>query len=447
MNGTWMWDVESSLGDSLGERKERFTDIFQRESRPAPDTVLLGLSRPDANRERAIVAAGFAGRSQKVATGKDRVSISSAVYPEPIPLAAVMEALPKRYRAPLERALSEVAPLQATRLTPALGEHTLAAARELSAALAAMLDEREAQRAPVPGRRGARMREERDAITLAVEMSGLDLAPTELIRRTPDTRPALGFAAFLDEATEDNEDDLISADVRRFDPNGQLTEYTASKARFTDGRGFALTIINVNRRPIEKTLGVDLVYWDETHDVFTLIQYKRLTKREPAAAATAALPWAYAKRADIKKALALMDVGLHVAQAADWRMTTSPFWFKFVRTDAFQPNELAVLKGMYVPADFLRLALDDGSLQTGPQAGFQITYANTAYISRGPFIDLVRRGLVGTAGSQTSRVRDIIFDLAEKREVIVALKTAAEPERYERDDVDERTLAEILDEL
>ena len=46
-------------------------------------------------------------------------------------------------------------------------------------------------------------------------------------------------------------------------------------ARF-NGPDYELIVFNVNKKPLEVALGVDLVYFDTIHNVFTLVQYKRL---------------------------------------------------------------------------------------------------------------------------------------------------------------------------
>ncbi len=77
----------------------------------------------------------------------------------------------------------------------------------------------------------------------------------------------------------DNEDDLIFADLRRFDETGFLDEVSASTSVYRD-REFELHIANVNRKPLEHPLGVDLLYWDRVGDTYTLLQYKRLVRTE-----------------------------------------------------------------------------------------------------------------------------------------------------------------------
>jgi hypothetical protein len=81
---------------------------------------------------------------------------------------------------------------------------------------------------------------------------------------------------------------------------------------------------------------------------------------------------------------------------------------------------------MYVPAEYLRRALVDGSLQTGPRSGFEITYKNTRYLPRESFVELVRRGFVGTTRTTTAGVLKIIDTQSKSREVIVAMKTKIE---------------------
>ena len=75
------------------------------------------------------------------------------------------------------------------------------------------------------------------------------------------------------------------ADLRRFDPEGVLRENGASTSLYRDN-DVELLIANVNRRPLEHELGVDLLYWDLTANSYTLLQYKRLTKTGSAAGET-----------------------------------------------------------------------------------------------------------------------------------------------------------------
>ncbi len=124
-----------------------------------------------------------------------------------------------------------------------------------------------------------------------------------------------------------------------------------------------------------------------------------------------------------------MDIGPNEpVNSQDWRMAPSPFWFKFVRAEDFTPGDPFVLKGMYVPADYLRLALVDGSLRTGPRTGFEVTYANTRHLPREAFVELVRRGFAGTTRTGTRAVVQVAAERARTHEVVLALKTPIGPD-------------------
>ena len=103
-------------------------------------------------------------------------------------------------------------------------------------------------------------------------------------------------------------------------------------------------------------------------------------------------------------------------------MVDSPFWFKFVRGDAARRLDDKVLKGMYVPADWLRLALADEALQGGQRGGFRLTYDNAKYVTRTMFIDLVKRGLSGTARKDSTNFKKVLKVMGKERQVIVAVK-------------------------
>ncbi|KQM82405.1 hypothetical protein ASE68_03155 [Agromyces sp. Leaf222] len=237
----------------------------------------------------------------------------------------------------------------------------------------------------------------------------------------------------------DNEEDLIPEELRRFE-KGTITQMVAGHVARFQGRGYELLVFNVNKKPLEVALGVDLVYWDTVNNVFTLVQYKRLEAEESPGRAK---EWVYKNEGEIRRQLKLMVTPTGEAvNASDWRMT-SPYWFKFVRRDAARFYDARLLKGIYVPADYLRLAIDDDSLRTGPKNGFRITYDNVKRITRATFSELIRRGLIGTREAQSADLARIIDDLgASGRSAIVAVKA-----KWQESDETEivQNLGDILD--
>ncbi|MFE4726132.1 hypothetical protein [Microbacterium sp. NPDC056736] len=265
--------------------------------------------------------------------------------------------------------------------------------------------------------------EARDAVELAAQMAGIDLPADTFASPPAQSENETLLQTILNAGYEqDLEEELLPLDLQLFD--GKLTgkQRAASVAVFVDETGNdKLMVMSVNKKPIELELGVDLLYWDQVHDAFTFIQYKRLEKVK-STGPHGGEEWAYGRRGEITKQLALMPVGRQMAKlAADWRAFGTPFWFKFVRGDAGAKLDGKTLKGMYVPADWLRLAVDEDTFKVGPRGGFRLTYGNAKYVDRRVFTELVSRGFVGTSGARSKRFKKLLH--AKDRELIVAVRT------------------------
>lgn len=226
---------------------------------------------------------------------------------------------------------------------------------------------------------------------------------------------------------KDLEEELLPLDLQRFDGKLVANQRAASLTVFEDQTGQRkLLVMSVNKKPIEEELGVDLLYWDQTHDAFTFVQYKRLEKMDRSDGSDG-YEWAYRRRAEIEKQLALMPGGNEPPiVAADWRAFETPFWFKFVRGDAGSKLDMKTLKGMYVPADWLRLAMIDSTFKSGRRGGFRVTYDNTKYLVRGAFTQLVSRGFIGTDSKRSNEFKKVMDTLGADRELIIAIKSAWE---------------------
>jgi hypothetical protein len=421
-----LWNAGDVLGDPESAEAEYelsayVTEIVLRASKPRAKSRLIAIRQGGSGAE--IVGVGVVASSQRVATGKDRVRVEPLVRVPGIPVRKVQEEIS---RGPVDTDvdLDAPPPLRPRALSAKRGELVLAALAELSPEIADLLTLLRDGADPITGTRGQRIREERDAISFALDVARIDPRADDLRADSPQSGQERGLEGLLaPEAIYDVEDDLIAEDLRRFDKNGTLELTHASAARFTD-RGFSLTIVNVNRKGLEKVKGVDLVYWDVPADSYTLVQYKRLTRRHGGEGDER---WAYTDRAELEKALARMDAGQgRMADAAQFRLATSPYWFKFVRADAFTPGDPMVLLGMYVPAEYMRRAVEDGSLLTGAKQGFEVTYGNTRYLARGTFVDLVRKSMVGTTGKQTAEVLQTVNSLAEERQALLAVRMRAD---------------------
>ena len=266
--------------------------------------------------------------------------------------------------------------------------------------------------------------EARDAVGLASQIADIELPADALVSDIEGVTDEDLLKSIINSAYEvDLEEELLPLDLQRFNKKLKVDQVAASMAVFTDkAKKQVLAVFCVNKKPLEEEMGVDLFYWDQKSDVFTFVQYKRLEKANSNVAGV--YEWVYKRKGELTKQLLLMPQPQGVGEASkDWRMTESPFWFKFVRGDAAAKLGNQVLKGMYVPADWLRRAIDDDVLNSGPKGGFRVTYSNAKYIGRAAFTHLVSRGLIGTTSSNSRSFKKILKSHGKNRQIILAVKS------------------------
>jgi hypothetical protein len=264
--------------------------------------------------------------------------------------------------------------------------------------------------------------EAKDAVQLAAQLADIELPPDAFVSPPAATEDETLLQTLLNAGYEqDLEEELLPLDLQRFDGKLVGKQRAASVSVFTDKWGQKkLIVMSVNKKPIELELGVDLLYWDQVHDSFTFVQYKRLEKVN-AHRPSGGSEWAYLRRSEIAKQLELMPTGRDSpAVAADWRAFGTPFWFKLIRGDAGSALDGKTLKGMHVPADWLRLAMKEGTFKSGPKSGFRVTYDNTKYLGRTAFTQLIARGFVGTAGARSKAFKKLLR--SKDRELIIAVR-------------------------
>ncbi len=269
-----------------------------------------------------------------------------------------------------------------------------------------------------------RLQEERDAVTTAFRFAGLSQSAYPRQRSAAQLTPGMPFGASFERSNIDNEDDLIAADLRRFDNNVEILELAGSMVRIYDNR-LCLTVINVNRKPLEQVYGVDLVYYDHIQDTAVGVQYKKLRKVGVESSHGTSTEWVYQDRSQLVKQLELMGKESfgEVASADDWRLSSSPNFFKFIRPPDFNPNSRDLIKGMYVPDGYLRLGIEEGKFDTGPIGGFRIGYDNTRYFTSTTFIELVRQVWIGTRKTDRSGLAEKVAALAVDDEVVLAIRS------------------------
>lgn len=419
MAKVYLWDANELLYEFRLRETDYITEIVNTEYCPPLGAILVGVTSSDAD-GNTVEALGRVKSVTAVSQGRRRIRIEPVLALEAVSVEDLLRKVDPKVVARFERAGTPME-LRPVRLPPTAADAVIAALSE-DQDVSDWLTSLEEEATTLSEDRRQELQESRDAIGLALEIARLPNVDSGVLAGSLGTAvPDDVIAAVVKQShLADTEEDLLPEDLRRFEEDTDVSMVSGHVARFRGG-DYQLLVFNVNKKPFEVALGVDLIYWDILRNIFTLVQYKRLDRES---ASTGPTDWVYKNESEIRRQLALMVAPVSdVKTSADWRMT-APYWFKFVRRDAARFQDAKLLKGMYVPADYLRLALEDESLRTGPAGGFRVTYDNVKRVTRGTFSELVRRGLIGTAGVQSVDLKQVIGDLSSSgRSAIVAVKS------------------------
>ncbi|OOQ59826.1 hypothetical protein [Mucilaginibacter pedocola] len=228
------------------------------------------------------------------------------------------------------------------------------------------------------------------------------------------------------------EDDVIAHDLHTFPGyefvnKGDIT----GVVEFQNDEGEKLTVINANRKPLEKALGVDLIYFHRRYEAFVMVQYKIMDQR------SASGEYYYnpnqeshfdelARLQRVKAAIDGENPGLGLKY---YRFADCPLFFKLCRKINFKTTDHSLAPGMYIPLDQWELLLSDTSTE-GPSGGVQIgTHTlKRRYMNKDTFVDLVQAGFVGTTANASKKIGAFLEDaIAKGRSVIYTIdeKTGA----------------------
>ena len=182
-------------------------------------------------------------------------------------------------------------------------------------------------------------------------------------------------------------------------------------------------------------LPTDLIYFNETYQSFVMVQYKAMEREDRhnrPAEAVYRLP-----DAQLKEEIDRMDDVLDALKACapntgigGFRLTENPFFLKLCSRLIFNPDDVGLVPGMYLPLDYWKLLEKDPGIQ-GPKGGLRITYDNAQrHLDNTAFTTVVSKAWVGTTPSQSQVLQDVIRTTLETgKAVAIAIKPkkSAEP--------------------
>lgn len=402
--------------------RNAFTDMTRMEAKHWPASQAALLIAQDEDDVESITEVGVVTRSrQRVATGWHRLRYVRRLQITPVPLGALIAQVPARHRA-VVRGRASTGGVLTHKGTTAVVDALEQVASDAATALRRLLNEDGSGARKLTGDGLQAAVQEADAVRLALDIADV---PRDAMRGL---RPD-GEMSFLEqlEAVRASEDTSVAYDGMRFLDFDRI-ENPSGAVRFAKGHE-RLTIVNVNRQPLERTTGADLIYINETHPSFVLVQYKAMRREGDERSELV-----YRPDAQLKEELARMrklKVGADDDSPAGFRLSPVSCYIKLYKPVARLDRTQDLVSGMYLPLDYYDALVASDDVR-GPRGGVVISYSTvTRHISNDLFVGLVRGGWIGSRGATTKRLEKLVLaGLDAGRSVTVAAKSRAARSRF-----------------
>lgn len=377
--------------------------------------------RHDQHAARAIIGIGSAFPGRQSETYERSLIVKSyAPLQRPLPLGELIE--------PMGRSRSYLS--DDGRMSPAAGKALLEGVRLLRPEIANTLNQLESSLGanPPTGEAGDRLALEKDSVGLLLDFAGMDRDILETWQAPPNesSLPSVPFLSGLpDLATI--EDQQIVDDFMRFPGLQGGDAYERDWRVFTRDRNsenpHRLFVYNANRTRIETGMGVDLIYYNEPSQSFTMIQYKRMRQEGNR--------WVYRRDPNIDRELERMrDVDENCMKkdsSLDLRLVHTPCLVKLCRHEPFRMNSSSLISGMYLTREHFEDLLYSPSA-TGPKGGVRILEEEVPrYLNNTTATTLIKDGWIGSRGMGTEFVADYIRRALSRGSVVAGFHLGPQP--------------------
>lgn len=245
-----------------------------------------------------------------------------------------------------------------------------------------------------------------DAVGLALKAFGLSQGEPAIAVEAEDDDTVLARIRI-------HEDAAIEHDARTVGGFSLKGSDLTGRALFRRGNE-TLEVITANKRPLEKVLGIDLIYLNAVKKNVVMIQYKML---EPDRSGRRT-DWLYRPDNQLWKELARMRLFAqsHTPGPLEYRINPQVFYLRFVRRDA----ELGK-SAMTMPIDHFEVLRGDPACK-GPRGALRISYDTLAgrYLRQDGFLDLLSAGYIGAYAKETADLTTIIDAALKNERAVVA---------------------------
>ncbi|WP_439698195.1 hypothetical protein ACFGVS_08050 [Mucilaginibacter sp. AW1-7] len=394
------------------ERQQSFTTVTDADPKGvATDGIaLLCLNKGFGFENFQITHVCLLKKGSRVATNQVRFKGTNVIPLPAIDSKEVIALLPSRFKKQAETAFST----SYTKISPKFGEELYKAILKLCEEQAKKIEQlNERLNAVMP--RDTRPRHtdaaaEKDALAICLDIFGVDRS--EIMQSWGSDNGTFGdsFLSGLNDYTA-YEDDIISNDLHTLPGWALVSEAITGVVEFENGDGEKLVVINANRKPQEKAMGVDLIYFHRKYEAFTFVQYKMMDQKNKDSDEQYYNPNQKSHTDELRRMdrlQTLLDEGEKSTSLKDYRFSNSSIYFKLCKKLEIKKADAAIATGAYIPLQQWKILIGDTSTK-GSRDGHQLGYhtIKNRYIGTGTFIELIKKGFIGT-NNNTSKIGTFI---------------------------------------
>jgi hypothetical protein len=393
---------------------------------------------------RKITHIGLGRRGTRAGTGLSRLNIDRVEkLAESLSVQRVINRLPKRNAASVRKRFSSGGLLTGKGFS-AVVETIQQLAPQASMLLERFSQTRVGRLQRLSSRAKDSLAQQKEALLTALSISGLSRDAVQ--EWSPPDGTPMSFLDGLPTARL-REDPMVVNDLMHMPGFDIVKTYPYNAAVFeSEATSERLTVILANRLPLEEQTGTDLIYFNETYQSFVMVQYKAMEREDGPNGAPQAvfrLP-----NPQLAEEITRMDALLATIQACPantshdgYRLTENPFFLKLCSRLVFNPDDIGLVPGMYLPLDYWKLLVQSPAIP-GPRGGMRVTFENVGrHFDNSSFTMIVSKAWVGTTPSQSDVLKEAICQTLETGK---AVAIAVKPKKLDAADTGERIhLSEI----
>lgn len=389
---------------------------------------------------RRVTHLGLGRRGTRAGTRLSRLNLARVEkLSEPLSVQRIINRLPKRNAASVRKRLGSGGLLTDKGFTA-----VIEAIRQLAPQASSLLERFSQARTERIQRLSPKAKDnlaqQKEAVLTALSVAGLSRDPIQEWSPPEDTP-----VSFLDglPSARLREDPMVIHDLMNLPGFDIIKTYPYSAAVFeSDATAERLTVILANRLPLEEQTGTDLIYFNETFQSFVMVQYKAMGKGSDGKS-----EFRPSSDKNLPGEIDRMDALLAAIQACPansvhdgFRLTENPFFLKLCPRLVFNPDDVGLVPGMYLPLDYWKLLTQSPGTR-GVRGGLRVTFENAGrHFDNSSFTAIVSKAWVGTTPSQSDVLKEAIRQTIETGK---AIAIAVKPRKSAASNVGRINLSEI----